>query len=225
VLAFTDDDCLPARNWLERLAQAWQTADDPEAKPLGGIGGTTLVLGPTPAPAAIRYMKFHHWLETPRTGPDGVEYLLTGNASYLRAAVDAVGGFDAGFRAAGGEDADLGRRIVAAGYRLAHDPSVTVQHQMHPGVRSLLSAAFRYGRGEGFARRRRELRPISAAKLAGAALLRIGGTPFRAVRYHRSAALPWKEAAMLSAVDSLVTLWANLGVLAENREPPERGLL
>jgi GT2 family glycosyltransferase/peptidoglycan/xylan/chitin deacetylase (PgdA/CDA1 family) len=56
----------------------------------------------------------------------GIGDLLTGQISVTRDAYEAVGGFDAGFTREGlfgGEDLDLGYRLLEAGYRIVFDPA------------------------------------------------------------------------------------------------------
>jgi GT2 family glycosyltransferase/peptidoglycan/xylan/chitin deacetylase (PgdA/CDA1 family) len=56
----------------------------------------------------------------------GIADLLTGQMSISRAAYEAVGGFDASFTREGlfgGEDLDLGYRLLKAGYRIVFNPA------------------------------------------------------------------------------------------------------
>jgi glycosyltransferase involved in cell wall biosynthesis len=123
VLAFTDDDCLPASTWLERLldaanggAQVVQGRTEPD--PQGG--------GEGPWARSIRIV-----------GPTSL--FETCNIAYRRSAFDAAGGFDEehgvsarpGGRAFG-EDVLLGAKVVAAGGSRAFADDALVHHRNLP---------------------------------------------------------------------------------------------
>ena len=96
-VAFTDDDCRPEAQWLERLLAA----------PDGIRQGTTR---PDPQEA--------HLLERPRVRTLNVDpptpECPTCNVAYPRAALELVGGFDERFPGPAGEDTDLAERVKAA---------------------------------------------------------------------------------------------------------------
>lgn len=214
IIAFTDDDCLPARDWLHRLDEAWRQG---EAAPFGlklaGIGGRTLISGPAPATLAHRYMRAHHWWETPKLSGQVVEYLLTCNGSFRRAALLETGGFDPGYGPSGGEDADLGRRLVAAGYILGYAPDVLVCHQVSTRVTDLLATAFRYGRGQGYTWFNRAQGGVFWGWALMGGMLRLAALPVRASRY-AARGVSVRDAVAFAALDVLVTFWSGLGAMA-----------
>jgi GT2 family glycosyltransferase len=117
LLAFTDDDCRPAPDWLERLVERAAHADgdfilqgrtepDPdERQRLYGLARSQSIVGPSP------------WFEAC-------------NILYPRELFERLGGFDERFDG-GGEDADLGLRAVAAGARPVYVDEARVWHAVH----------------------------------------------------------------------------------------------
>lgn len=111
-LAFTEDDCLPANDWLER-AEA-RLAREPAIDALEGA-----TLRPDGRP-------------TRRPDPDRLHYLPT-NLFIRRALFEKVGGYREEFYIAGRgvyfrEDSDLGFTLEENGARAAQEPSARVMH-------------------------------------------------------------------------------------------------
>jgi len=119
LLAFTDDDTIPAADWVQQMVQA--AADHPEAAVLDG----PVVVGPTDP------LHFH----APDARPGGC---CTANAVYRRDAFEAAGGFDERFTGWMPEDVDLGRRVArvasvvyVASMVVAHPPRpITIRERM-----------------------------------------------------------------------------------------------
>jgi glycosyltransferase involved in cell wall biosynthesis len=120
VVAFTDDDCQPAADWLERL--------------LGGIqGGADLVLGRTGADKIAYAARgpWDHFMVTSGSDP----MFSTCNIAYRRAWLERLEGFDESFSASRGgaqwgEDTDLGLRAVDAGATVTFEGSAVVLHDV-----------------------------------------------------------------------------------------------
>lgn len=95
VIAFTDDDTIPAPDWLERGAAALGRGDG--SRPWTAMGGR--VVAPAAAPQTMATAR----------APDGAEPLAfcTANAFVQREALLEVGGFDERFSDAGREGPDL----------------------------------------------------------------------------------------------------------------------
>lgn len=110
-LAFTDDDCVAAPDWLAQVIRAFENS--------GAVG----VQGRITTDPATR---------TPLTHQVEVHSAWTGimpacNAAYLRSAFDAVGGFDETFTFLN-EDVDLVWRVEELG-KIIFEPAV---HIIHP---------------------------------------------------------------------------------------------
>lgn len=146
IIAFTDDDCLPPRDWVRRLVQGY--LEHPEVV---GVGGR---LEP-PAEQRDNPLAQYEWSvgrevydagETEVIGGFDCPAGGTNNMSYRRQVLEEVGGFDESFPYAAGEDADLKRRICQRGVRLLYVPVPVVHLQPYTW------AAFRrqqYTRGRG----------------------------------------------------------------------------
>jgi hypothetical protein len=114
VIAFTDDDCAPEAGWLRAL--------------LAGLDGADVAQGRTeldPAQEA-NLRPFSHFVGVTRESG----YYETCNIAYRRAALDAVNGFDEGFRHPFGEDTDLAWRVKASGGRTVFVPDAVVLHDV-----------------------------------------------------------------------------------------------
>jgi glycosyltransferase involved in cell wall biosynthesis len=123
ILAFTDDDCYPAPDFLSCL---WSAFDDPS---VGYITGRIVLHDLTDCPVTINES------ETPLTFP--ARTLITvgsvqgANMAFRREVLATLGGFDplfgAGARFAG-EDLDAAGRASAMGWKGRYCPEVIVRH-------------------------------------------------------------------------------------------------
>jgi GT2 family glycosyltransferase len=96
-----------------------------------------------------------------------VDHCPTLNVVYRRSALERVGGFDPAYTRLG-EDLELSRRLVCAGYTLWANPNMAVEHALRPTLRSWLRNMFLYGRGRCFHLKRHpsELHPKFLAPAA-----------------------------------------------------------
>ncbi len=114
IVAFTDDDTEPAREWLEQGLAAF--ADDVDAV-------TGRVRMPLPA-VPTDY-------ERDAGGLERGEF-VTANCFVRRSVLEELGGFDENFRIAWREDSDLQFRLLQAGFRIRHAPGAQVVHPVRP---------------------------------------------------------------------------------------------
>jgi GT2 family glycosyltransferase len=115
IIAFTDDDTIPARDWLRGAIEGFDNAR------LQGAWGTVRVpLRPRPTD----YERDAAGLE--RAG------FVTANCFVRRTALEAIGGFDEAFGAAWREDSDLYFRLLDRGLLVAHLPDAVVTHPVRP---------------------------------------------------------------------------------------------
>jgi GT2 family glycosyltransferase len=140
-LAFTDDDCIPNADWLEKLADRF--AQTPEHI----IGGLTLNALPnnpysTASQILIDYLyKYYNPIFNQAC------FLTSNNLAVPAAQFRALGGFDASFPLAAAEDRDFCDRWRSRGYRMIYAPEVVVYHAHALTLRTFLRQHFRYGRG------------------------------------------------------------------------------
>jgi len=114
VVAFTDDDTAPEREWLERGLEAM--ADHVDA-----VSGRIVM--PIPE-VPTDYERDAQGLERSE--------FVTANCFVRKRVLERLGGFDEGFRMAWREDSDLHFRLLASGARLAHAPRAIVVHPVRP---------------------------------------------------------------------------------------------
>ena len=115
LIAFTDDDCRPAPDWLERMLEA------------ATLGGDRVLQGRTePDPDERERL---HGLATTQSIVAPSAWYQSCNIAYPRALLERVGGFDERFD--GGEDADLGLRALEAGAEAAFVEDALVWHAVH----------------------------------------------------------------------------------------------
>jgi cellulose synthase/poly-beta-1,6-N-acetylglucosamine synthase-like glycosyltransferase len=114
VVAFTDDDCVPAPRWLRSGLAAFTE---------GVVGVQGRVVVPVPA----RPTDYER-----NTGRLAEAEFVTANCFYRKDALAAVGGFDERFTMAWREDADLFFTLLERGARLARAPGAVVVHPVRP---------------------------------------------------------------------------------------------
>jgi histidinol-phosphate phosphatase family protein len=120
-VAFLDDDVVPAPGWRGDLARDLEGLG-PEVAASQGRVRVPLPAGrrPTDWERNVRGLETARW--------------ATADMAYRRSVLDEVGGFDERFPRAYREDADLGLRVVRAGYRIVAGRRV-VQHPVRPAGR------------------------------------------------------------------------------------------
>jgi GT2 family glycosyltransferase len=185
VIAFTDDDCVPAPGWAAALVAA--AARSPGAVVQGRVEplpGERDRLGP-----------FARTLWVREAGP----FFQTANIAYPRPLLERLGGFDEAYPAPAGEDTDLGWRAREAGAEVVFAAEALVWHAVHePGWLGLVRDAPRWGSAVRLVKQHPALRehfhhrvfwkPAHEALLLAAAGV-LGARRTRCLSL--SAALPW----------------------------------
>jgi glycosyltransferase involved in cell wall biosynthesis len=123
LIAFTDDDCYPAEDYLDRVVDCF------EDRALGFLGGRVLLFDPTDFPLTIQELDRRVEFEPRSFIPAGL--ILGANFAFRRPVLEAIGGFDPGLGAGtpfACEDVDALARAAAAGWRGAYDPRPLVYH-------------------------------------------------------------------------------------------------
>ena len=193
-VAFLDDDVVPRPSWLGELAQDLEELG-PEVAASQGRVRVPMPSGrrPTDWERNVRGLEAAQW--------------ATADMAYRRSVLAEVGGFDERFPRAYREDADLGLRVVRAGYRIVAGRRVvshpvraagwTVSLRLQAGnaddvlMRALHGRGWRAAAGVPRGRRRRHL------VVTGLGMVALGGlagaawpvAPGRACRRARWAAL------------------------------------
>jgi glycosyltransferase involved in cell wall biosynthesis len=144
ILAFTDDDCYPAPDFLSRV---WMAFED---KSVGYITGRIVLHDPADDPVATNESTI------PLTFP-GRSFVWVGvvsgaNMAFRRSILCQIGGFDPLFGVGSlfpAEDADVAGRASAIGWKGQYRPEVVVRHhhRRKASDRAPLCKAYGIGRG------------------------------------------------------------------------------
>jgi glycosyltransferase involved in cell wall biosynthesis len=143
LIAFTDDDCVPDPEWLERGLEACS------ANPGAFVQGRT-----APRPDQLHLMG--PWSRTMDTAELGPHFPGT-NIFYPKGVLEDLGGWDIDAFAgtSGGEDTDLAWRAIESGVRPVYEPRALTFHAvLLVGARGKLRVAARRGAVLPFARHR-----------------------------------------------------------------------
>jgi GT2 family glycosyltransferase len=116
LVVFTDDDCRPPPEWLERLAAA-----------AGRAPGAVLQGATKPDPDELALLLYAPHARTQDIDPP-TAWGQGCHIAYPRAVLERLGGFDETLPQASGEDVDLLQRALAAGVPLAAAPEVVTYH-------------------------------------------------------------------------------------------------
>ena len=114
VIAFTDDDCVPAVDWLRVGVESFRPG-------VGAVAGRIIM------PLPRRPTDY----EADAARLQGAEF-TTANCFCLRDSLVAAGGFDERFRRAGREDSDLFFSLLEQGVEIVHEPRAVVVHPVRP---------------------------------------------------------------------------------------------
>ena len=114
IVAFTDDDCVPAPEWLARGLAAMEN-------------GADTVCGRIVMPVPAQPTDY----ERDAQGLERSEF-VTANCFCRKSWLQRVGGFDERFRVAWREDSDLHFRLLEQGARIVREPQAIVVHPVRP---------------------------------------------------------------------------------------------
>ena len=140
ILAFTDDDCEPDKEWLIRLQRVFAdgrfaAAGGPNLPPRPRTWEQAVVCAASGSPS-------HVMLDD-----EEAEHLPGCNLAVRKSAFEAIGGFDPQFHTAG-DDVDFCWRLRSAGHRLGFAPGAFVWHWRRPSIRGFLRQQIGYGNAE-----------------------------------------------------------------------------
>ncbi len=162
IVAFTDDDVIVDRSWLQGIADGF--AAEPHVACVTGI----VPAGEITSESQSYFDRRVSWARSCRPEvfsltsvrrseplfPFEVGMFGTGaNFAIRRDVVVALGGFDEAFgvgsRVGGGEDIDMFVRVLLAGHQLVYEPAALAWHRHRSDVESLTVQMNDYGRGLG----------------------------------------------------------------------------
>lgn len=138
LIAFTDSDCLPSKNWLLNLIAEF---DSPL---VAGVGG---LVKSADGSWIGQYIDEAGFLNPQPKNATQIPYLITANACFRRAALLEAGLFDERFRKPGGEEPELCLRLSKLGYDFRLAKEAIVLHHHRQTVIHLLKTVANYGEG------------------------------------------------------------------------------
>lgn len=135
ILLFTDSDCVPQRDWIEKMIERLH---DPE---VAGVKGVYLTRqrGLAPRFAQAEYEDKYDNMKKVRY----IDFIDTYSAGYRRDVFFDNGGFDTGLPAV--EDIDLSLRLSRKGHKLVLAPDAVVYHSHPPTLPRYLYRKYRLG--------------------------------------------------------------------------------
>lgn len=141
-LAFTDDDCVPAPDWLTNLASRFATAPD------AMIGGRTINsleenLHSTASQVLIDCLYNYHNSSDKRAKSN---FFTSNNLALPSEMFGALNGFDTTFTLAAGEDRELCDRWSYYGFKMIYAPEVRMYHAHQLTLPTFWRQHFNYGR-------------------------------------------------------------------------------
>jgi len=184
ILAFTDDDCMPAQGWLRSLASAFNACSDCV---LGGLTVNALTDNVYSAASQIivDYL-YAQW--NPEHGT--ATFFASNNLALPASSFQVVGGFDSGWTGAAGEDRELCDRLISRGYRLKYVPDALVCHAHSLSFRTFWRQHFNYGCGAYRLLQSRARRDARGARIESLAFyLKMLGYPFARIGGRKAALL------------------------------------
>lgn len=140
-LAFTDDDCLPASDWLRALQARF--AITPEYL----IGGRTLNALPANSYSTASQLLIDYLYTYYNADPNRARFLTSNNLALSAARFRTIGGFDKTSLRAAAEDRELCDRWLHNGYRMTYAPEAVVYHAHALMFGTFWQQHFNYGRG------------------------------------------------------------------------------
>lgn len=138
-LAFTDDDCKPASDWLKVLAKYFKKTPD------FLVGGRTInrltdnIFSATSQ--LIVDIVYRHY----NANPEQARFFASNNIAIPARKFNELGGFNTKFRTS--EDRELCDRWLHHGYRMIYAQDAVIYHAHQLNLRTFCKQHFNYGRG------------------------------------------------------------------------------
>jgi glycosyltransferase involved in cell wall biosynthesis len=143
-LAFTDDDCAPARDWLWALAARFASTPDCA---IGGLTVNALATNPYAIASQQIIDYLYHYNDA---APDRPRFFTTNNLALTAGLFHDLGGFDTTFPLAAAEDREFCARWRQHGLPLVYAAEVVVYHAHALTLLGFARQHFTYGRGAVF---------------------------------------------------------------------------
>ena len=140
-LAFTDDDCAPAPNWLQALSTQFVASPD------CAVGGQTLNALTHNCYSTASQLLISYLFSYYNAIPHAARFFPSNNLAFPTKGFRAIGGFDVTYPRAAAEDRELCDRWLHHGYRMIYVAEAVVHHAHDLTFWTFLRQHFHYGRG------------------------------------------------------------------------------
>lgn len=141
IIAFTDDDCVADKRWLEELVNVFLSD-----KEVTGVGGIVRPLNPDGVSKAVTLLELVGvaWLDKEEEAGTRRKRIAGINSAYKKAILESIGGWDERI-IYGADDVDINHRLLNEKYRLKLTPKAIIYHDH----RSSLGEIFRWSQNLG----------------------------------------------------------------------------
>lgn len=141
VLAFTDDDCAPASDWLKALGRHCVASPDCV------VGGRTINALTGNVYSTTSQLLISYLLSFYNAIPNQARFFPSSNLAFPTKPFRAAGGFDVTYPRAAAEDRELCDRWLHLGQRMIYAAEAVVYHAHALTFRTFLWQHFHYGQG------------------------------------------------------------------------------
>jgi GT2 family glycosyltransferase len=140
-LAFTDDDCAPAPDWLQQLGARFISTP---GHVIGGRVINALTENPYSTASHVILDVIYDYYD-PQQGR--AHFFPTSNFALPADRFREMGGFNENWPLAAAEDREFCYRWLQRGFLMTYAPEASVYHRHHLTLNSYCALHFRYGRG------------------------------------------------------------------------------
>jgi len=154
IIAFTDDDCVPPANWLQKLYDGFKR--HPEVAVVSGYQEAPeeiLQKNVTAQYERFQTRQLYGGKDKEIVGGMQTPGGVTNNMAIRKEVFDKVGLFDENFPVPAGEDADLKKRIARDGFKFLYIP-LKVEHYQEYSLAGFLKQQYARGIGGSFFRKK-----------------------------------------------------------------------
>jgi GT2 family glycosyltransferase len=136
VLVFTDDDCIPASDWLKCLLEPFRDSE---------VVGTKGVYLTQQNRLAARFVQVEYEDRYRLlAAADSIDFIDTYSAAFRRERFLEMNGYDTSFPIACAEDVDLSYRMSASGWKMKFAPDAIVYHTHPDTLRAYAAKKYKF---------------------------------------------------------------------------------
>lgn len=137
IILFTDSDCVPRSDWVEKMLRSLRQA---------GVSGCRGAYVSSQRSLIARFVQLDYEDRYRRTERlSDLDFVDTYSAGYLRTVLLGMGGFDEDFQDSCVEDHELSFRLANAGHRMVFARNARVEHQHPATLKSYVGKKFKIG--------------------------------------------------------------------------------